>query len=136
MFCRVFDRFADNHPVVLDDELMETNHLDSQLVKTIPLMSSKEKLKCRKFKVVLRYHVLNTNRNAEEHALHLPFSFYLFRHEGELKYPPVSGTYLLKLQQPSVLDVVNRNRHIMEPYSDIADDALVNLIVSCENLFL
>ena len=78
----------------------------------------------------------NTNRNAEEQAHHLPFSFYLFRHEGELKCPPVSGTYLLKLQQPSVLDVVNRNRHIMEPYSDIADDALVNLIVSCENLFL
>ena len=83
MFCRIFDRFADNHPVVLDDELMETNHLDLQLIKTIPL------------------------------------------------FPPVSGTYLLKLQQPSVLDVVNRNRHIMEPYSDIADDALLNF---CENI--
>ena len=52
MFCRVFDRFADNYPVVLDDELMETSHLDPQLIKTIPLMPYKEKLKCRKVKVV------------------------------------------------------------------------------------
>ena len=34
----------DSHPVVLDDELMETNHLDPQFIKAIPLMSSKEKL--------------------------------------------------------------------------------------------
>ena len=66
-------------------------------------------------------------RNAEEYAHHLLFSFCPFRHEGELKYAPVSGTYLLKLQQPNVLDIVNRNRHIMESYSDIVDDALVNL---------
>ena len=37
----------------------------------------------------------------------------------------------MKLQQPGVLDVVNRNRNIMEPYSDIVDDALVSL---CENI--
>ena len=37
----------------------------------------------------------------------------------------------MKLQEPGVLDVVNRNRHIMEPYSDIVDDALVSL---CENI--
>ena len=34
----------DSHSVVLDDELMETNHLDPQLIKAIPLMSFKEKL--------------------------------------------------------------------------------------------
>ena len=110
---------------------METNHLDPHLIKTIPLMSSKEKLICRKVKAVLRYHVPNANRNAEEYAHHLLFSFYPFRHEGELKYPLISGIYFLKLQQPGVLDVVNRNRHIMEPYSDIVDDPFVNL---CENI--
>ena len=90
---------------------METNHVDPQLIKTIPLMSSKEKLKCGKVKAVLRYHVPNAHRNAEEYSHNLRFSFYPFRHEGESKYPPVSGTYLLKFQQPGVLDVVNRNRH-------------------------
>ena len=39
-----------SQPVVLDDELMETNHLDPQLIKTIRLMLSKEKLKCKKLK--------------------------------------------------------------------------------------
>ena len=121
----------DSQPVVLDDELMKTNHLYFKFMKTIPLMSSKEKLKCRKVKAVLRYHVPNANKNAEEFAHHLLFLFYPFQHEGELKYLPVSRTYLLKLQQTGVLDVVNRNRHIMEPYSDIVDDALVNL---CENI--
>ena len=110
---------------------METNHLDPQLIKTIPLMSFKEKLKCRKVKAVLWYHVPNANRNAGEYAHHLLFSYYPFRDEGELKYPPVSGTYLLKIQQPGVLDVVNRNGHIMESYSDIVDDVLVNI---CENV--
>ena len=110
---------------------METNHLDPLLIKTIPLMLYKEKLKCRKVKAILRYHLPNTNRNAEEYAHYLLFSFNPFRHEGELKYPPISRTYLLKLQQPGVLDVVNRNRHIMKLYCDIVDDALVNL---CENI--
>ena len=44
----------DSHSVILDGELMKTNHLDPQLIKTIPLMSSKENLKCRKVKTVLR----------------------------------------------------------------------------------
>ena len=78
---------------------METNHLDPHLIKTILLISYKKKLKCRKVKAVLRYHVPNANRNAEEYAHHSLFSFYPFQHEGELKYPPVSGAYLLKLQQ-------------------------------------
>ena len=60
----------ESQPALLDDELMETNHLDPHLIKTIPLMSSKEKLKCRKVKAVLRYHVPNANRNAEEYAHH------------------------------------------------------------------
>ena len=37
----------------------------------------------------------------------------------------------MKLPQPGVLDVVNRNWHIIEHYSDIVEDALVNL---CENI--
>ena len=43
----------DSQPVALDDELTEINHLDPQLIKTIPFTSSKEKLKCRKVKAVL-----------------------------------------------------------------------------------
>ena len=52
---------------------METNHLDPQSIKTIPLMSPKERLKWRKPKVVLRYNVPNVTRNAEKYAHHLLF---------------------------------------------------------------
>ena len=38
----------DCQPDVLDDELMELNHVKSKYPKIILLMSSKEKLKCRK----------------------------------------------------------------------------------------
>ena len=85
MFCRVFslllfavkksklELINDSQPVVLDDELIETNDLDSQLIKTTPLMSSKAKMKCRQVKVVLQYRVPNASRNAEEYAHYLLF---------------------------------------------------------------
>ena len=46
----------DYQPVILDDELLETHYIDSNYPKEIPLMSSKEKLKCRKVKAALRYY--------------------------------------------------------------------------------
>ena len=42
----------DCQSVVLNDELIEANHADSQFAKIIPLISSKEKLKQRKAKGV------------------------------------------------------------------------------------
>ena len=58
------------------------------------------------------------------------FSFYPFRIEEYLKLPPITGTYFKKLQEPGVLDVINRNRRnraIMEPFSDVVDEVLLNL---------
>ena len=52
---------------------MEINPLDPQLIKHIPLMSSREKFKCRDVKAALQYHVPNANRNAEEYAHMLSF---------------------------------------------------------------
>ena len=98
-----------------------------QLPKVIPLMSSKEKLKCRNVKAVLRYHQPSPNRDIEKFAHHMLFSLYLFRIEEHLKLPPITGTYFKKLQEPGVLDVINRNRAIMEPFSDVVDKALLNL---------
>ena len=46
----------DSQPVVLNDELMDSNHEESICPKIVSLTSSKEKLKCRKVKAVLRYH--------------------------------------------------------------------------------
>ena len=90
-------------------------------------MSSNEKLKLRKVRAVLRYHAPCPNRNSEQYAHHLLFSFYPFRDEGNLKHPPISGNYLAKLQQPEVLNVLNQNNLVMVPFSDFVDAALVNV---------
>ena len=86
----------DSQPVVLNDELMDSNHEESIFPKIVPLMSSEEKLKCRKVKAVLRYHQPSPHKNFEQYAHHLLFAFYPFRQEEELKYT-VTGTYFAKL---------------------------------------
>ena len=59
--------------------------------------------------------------------MHTIFSFYPFRDEEHLKSPPFSGTYFAKLQEPEVMKVVNRNKAVMELYSEMVDQALSNL---------
>ena len=49
----------DNQPGILLDDLIQTVMETSNFPAVLPLMSSKEKLECRKAKVVLRYHVPN-----------------------------------------------------------------------------
>ena len=53
--------------------------------------------------------------------------FYSFRVEEYLKLQPITGIYLENRQKPGVLDVINRNRAMMEPLSDVDDNALMNL---------
>ena len=96
-------------------------------------MSSNEKLKRRKVRAVLRYHVPNPNRNPEQYAHHLLFSFYLFRDEGNLKHPIISENHLAKLQQPEELNVVNQNKLVMEPFSDFVAAALANVSQCTKN---
>ena len=64
-----------------------------QLPKVIPLMSSKEKLKCQNVKAVLRYHQPSPNRDIETFAHLMLFSFYPFRIEEYLKLPSITSTY-------------------------------------------
>ena len=41
--------------------------------------------------------------------------------------PSSAGTYFAKLQEPGALDIVNRNKTIMEPFGEIVDQTLSNL---------
>ena len=92
----VKDKESGCQPVVLDDELMESNHVNYTYPKVIPLMSSKEKLKCRNVKAVFRYHQPSPNRDIEKFAHHVLLSFYPFTTEEYLKLPPITGTYFKK----------------------------------------
>ena len=118
---------CDCQPIVLDIELMKSKYPKFSYPKVIPLMTSKEKLKCRNVKKDLRYHQPSPNRDTEKLVNHMPFSFYPFRTEEYLMLPPITGTYFEKLQEPGVLDVINRKRNMMEPFSDVVDEVLLNL---------
>ena len=120
------DSINDNQPTVLEELLLEINHTACNYPTTIPLMSSKERLKCRQVKAVLRYHVPNCHKFPEKYAHHLLFMFYPFRKEQELK-SEISGSYCEKLQEPAVTDIINRNKQIFELYGDQVDSALLSL---------
>ena len=76
----------DCQPVVLNENVIEENHESNQLPKTVPLMSSKEVLKCRKVQKVLRYFTPNKDKFPEKFSHHLLMLFYPFRdEESDLK---------------------------------------------------
>ena len=117
------DTVNDCQPEVLIDELVEVNHNVNNYPTSIPLMNSKEKLKCRKVKNVLRYHVPNRHRKPEKYSHHMLFMFYPFRKEEELKSLE-TGLYMDKLLDEDVLTIVNRNKEIIEPYGEMVDEAI------------
>ena len=112
----------DNQPNVLNDELMESGESDCPFPHVLPLMNSKDKLKCRKIRAVLRYHVPNRHKFPEKYSHHLLFMYYPFRSEGELLDP----SYMEKLSQQGVLDIVNQNKQKIEPFGDLVDEAFGN----------
>jgi len=106
------DEKNDCQPEVLDDDVSEQPMFYPKLV---PLMSSKEKLRCRNVKKVLRYHTPNTLVRAEAYAHHLLMLFYPFRKESDL---------LSKLNEPDVLNIVNENKLVFEPWGDLVELSL------------
>ena len=117
------ERLNDSQPTVLE-ELINSEEI-SFLPKSVPLMSSKEYVKLRKTKCVLRYHVPNNITKPEAYAHHMLFMFYPFRKEDSLKKTD-SGTYSEKLLELGVIDIINENKRICEPYGELEDDAFLH----------
>ena len=89
----------DNLPVELTDPDIENNYFSStNYPQVIPLMSSKDKLQCRKVPFVLRYHVLSKEIYPKKHSYHLLHLFYIFRDEMRLKgkYQPLLNFKIMK----------------------------------------
>ena len=61
------------------------------------------------------------------------FTFYPFCDEEYLKSLPMTGTYFAKLQEPGVMDIISRNKAIMEPFSEVVDQVLSNLLSDVTN---
>ena len=66
---------------------------------------------------VLQYHKPNENLLPEDYT-HMLILLYPFFNESDLK---LNNNYLLKNNNLGVLNIVNRNREIFEPASDIVD---------------
>ena len=112
----------DNQPIVLNDSVIEENHDCSLLPKIVPLMSSKQTLKCRKVRKVLRCYTPNKHKYPEKYAHHMLMLYYPFRdEEHDLK---LNGLFSDRLSDPIVLEIVNRNKEIFEPNSELVDAAL------------
>ena len=104
-----------------DWQPVELIHYPSVIV----LISSPEKLKCRKVSSVLRYFTPNKNRNYEFYANHLLILFYPFRTESYLKS---DNSYTKKFTASDLIDIVNGNRSTLEPYCELIDEALIRYI--------
>ena len=65
----------------------------------------------------------------EEYAHNMLFMYYPFRDEKVLlsENPP---TYVSKLSEPGVIDVVNQNYSLFETFATIVDDAFLR--ISCD----
>ena len=102
----------DSQSVELSDDILEKIlAVTSHYPPIIPLMSSPDQLKCRKFPSVLRYFTPNKNRNYEVYAHQI--LFYPLRTESGLKS---DSSYTKKLAAHNLIDIVKRKRSIMEHY--------------------
>ena len=107
------------------------NHVSkNNCPKQIPLMSSNEKLKCRKVPYVLKYHVPNKHTHPEKLAHHMRCMYSPFRDESELK---CSNSYNEKRNLRDILETVNLNHIKVEPYAVLLEDALERLATNQES---
>ena len=70
----------------------------------------------------MRYFVPNRHKYPEKYAHHLLMMYYPFRAESEL----LESTCLEKLSKPGILDIVNENKHIIEPFDELVNEAFRN----------
>ena len=93
--------------------------------KQIRLLSN-EKLKCHKIPYVLQYYVTNKETSPEEFAHRMLFVYYPFRDKKEL----LSGnplTYVSKILEPGIIEVINQNYSLVEPFAAVIDDAFLRI---------
>ena len=110
----------------LDDEIVEDiSKSDYLCPKDIKLLSN-DKMKCRKTPYVLKCFVPNKETKPEEYAHHMLLMYYPFKNEKKLLSgnPP---TYASKLSEPEVIDLVNQNYSLVEPFATVVDNAFLRL---------
>ena len=80
----------------------------------------------RNQKLVLRYYKSNRQLYPEKFAYHVLSLVYPFISESDLFSK--DGTHLIKLLEPVVSAIVNQNRKIFEPDSELIDSLLLKIL--------
>ena len=102
-----------SQPDILGEETKEKQQgITETLPKSLPLMSSSEKLNLPKSRQVLRYHAPNKHLHPEKFAHYLLFMFYPFHDENTLK---VNNSYCQKLDEEGALHTINENKRSFDP---------------------
>ena len=114
----------DSQPIELDEKSLNVNHsLElSQLPKNITLLSS-EKMKLRRVKKVLRFYQPNKLKDPEGYAHHLLMLYLPYRNEEDLM---TNNSHIETLSNPEIKELVDNNRKLFEPHSEMIDDAFLN----------
>ena len=111
-----------DQPEILTDTVMEKQSADeNQLPDVIHLLNSKEAMKKRKIKAVVRFHKFNEIKEPEKLAHHLLMLYFPWRNEGQLLGE--SGTYASKLSESSTWRIIERNKTFLEPHADELQNA-------------
>lgn len=55
-------------------------------------------------------------KSMEQYAHHLLFAFYHFHNEEHLKSPPFFVTYLNKLQESVVMEIIEYSKSLIKPF--------------------
>ena len=111
----------------------EPEELDDKIVQDISNSDYLyEKMKCRKTPYVLQYYVPNKETKSE-YAHHMLFMYYRFRDEKELLSDNLP-TYANKIWEPGVIDLINQNSYLVEPFAIIVDNAFLRLSSGTDNI--
>ena len=112
----------DDQPEILTDTIMEKQSADeNQLPDVIHLLNSKEAMKKRKIRAVVRFHKFNEIKEPEKLAHYLLMLYFPWRNEGQLLGE--SGTYASKLSETSTWRIIERNKTFLELHADELQNA-------------
>ena len=112
-----------------DDNDFQSNNLSNpidtndstlmELPKLLKLLVSGEIFSRRNRKIALRYHKPNKEIHPEKYAYCLLILFYPFTDEKQLV---INGIYVSKLNEENVFEIINQNKQIFVPNSDLIEN--------------
>ena len=117
---------SDSQPELLSDNFIESQNIENTgLPDRIKLINSKEVMKCRKVKAVIRYHTPNKKKSLKNFFI----TSLCCTSRGVMSGSSLvkDQTYISKFYEPDVQTIVQGNKEMFEPHGDAINEALESL---------